>query len=107
MSLDDLRMFTVRLPVHSWRYIHRLLIDDATDTAMDLRRQIETGVPLAPWAGSDTHAEAIIADLERLADDYIEMPEHLESWDIWEFAAWLAERYRSGEHIQAPAKPPF
>jgi len=50
MSLDDLRMFTVRLPVHSWRYIFGVLKDDTSGTVADLRQQLETGVTLAPWA---------------------------------------------------------
>lgn len=49
MSLDDLRMFEVRLPVHSWRYIYDLLKGETAESVADLRRQLETGVPFAPF----------------------------------------------------------
>lgn len=53
MALEDLIMFEVRLPRHSWRYIYNLLKDETADSVADLRRQLETGVPLAPFANVD------------------------------------------------------
>jgi len=50
MSLDDIRIHTVRLPRHGWKYLVSELSDEFWDslTGQDLILQLQLGVPLHP-----------------------------------------------------------
>jgi len=74
MTLDDLRMFEVRLPVHSWRALYRDLPEGAH---ADLRQQLATGVTLAPQAGVPTFDELV----EAMSRTCLDHSCSLEGWD--------------------------
>lgn len=44
----------------------------------------------------------IADELDRMSDDYIELPSGSSTWDVWEFSAYLAKKIRSGEIGQHP-----
>jgi len=56
--------------------------------------------------GCNDTIERIAIELDRMADDHIELA--VEEWDVWEFCAVLARMLRDGALTKPlPTDPPF